>query len=57
MKTLSVCIVVFLILLVVGNMSYKDELVERDYYTTMVCEGAWPDYKNLNVECENVETE
>lgn len=53
MKTLSVCIVVFLILLVVGNMSYKDELVERDYYTTMVCEGAWPDYKNLNVNCED----
>lgn len=57
MKTLSVCIVVFLILLVVGDMGYKDELVERDHYTLMVCEGAWPDYKNLNVECENVETE
>ena len=32
----------------VGEMDYRDELRQ---YQTMVCEGTWPNYKDLEVDC------
>jgi len=54
MKALFVFIVVFLILSVAGHVAYEDWVVERDHYTYMVCEGTWPNYKKLNVNCEEL---
>ena len=44
-------IAVFIALGIIGNMDYSDaELAER-HYAKMVCEKHWPDYKELNPEC------
>jgi len=34
-----------------GNLAYEDSLSQAELYRTMVCEGTWPDYKNLNPTC------
>jgi hypothetical protein len=45
--------VIFLIALgIVGNGDYEDELAGELFYKEMVCDGKWPDYKNLGVICE-----
>ena len=36
---------------VVGNADYEDALAEEAFYIEMVCEGKWPDYKNLEPSC------
>jgi len=36
----------------VGAMDYDDAVQAENTYTQMVCDGLWPDYKNLNVECD-----
>jgi len=36
----------------VGEMDYQDALAEEAHYTSMVCAGKWPDYKNLGISCE-----
>jgi len=46
--------VIFLIALgLVGNADYEDELAEEAFYVEMVCDGKWPDYKELGVTCED----
>lgn len=45
-------IVVLLLIGMMGNLEYEDELAEQAFYEEMVCEGKWPDYKNLEVKCE-----
>ena len=42
---------VFTVLGLMGNFVYEDALSQADLYQTMVCEGTWPDYKNLNPSC------
>lgn len=37
---------------VVGTMDYNDAVQAEKRYAQMVCDGLWPDYKNLNVECD-----
>ena len=45
---------IFLIALgLVGNGDYQDELAEEAFYKEMVCDGNWPDYKELGVICES----
>jgi hypothetical protein len=36
----------------VGAMDYEDAVQAETRYNTMVCDGLWPDYKNLNPECK-----
>ena len=36
----------------VGASDYETEQLEADYYTSMVCEGHWPDYEQRNPVCE-----
>jgi len=45
-------IALFAIVVFVSNMSYEDELNQYVYYEAMVCEGYWPNYKNLDVQCD-----
>lgn len=48
-------LVMFLIVLgLVGNADYEDELAEEAFYVEMVCDGKWPDYKELGVTCEDL---
>ena len=35
----------------VGDADYEDVLAEEAFYIEMVCEGKWPDYKNLEPSC------
>ena len=35
----------------VGNADLEEAKRQADHYTTMVCEGHWPDYDNRNPEC------
>lgn len=41
----------FLILAAVGNMDYHDAVLAEQHYATMACDGYWPDYKELKLEC------
>jgi hypothetical protein len=49
--------VLFLILGIVGNMDYHDAVLEEQHYVTMVCDGFWPDYQELEPECDRSEKE
>lgn len=42
----------FLIFGIVGNMDYEDAKNDGAFYAQMVCEGTWPDYKNLSPVCD-----
>lgn len=52
----TVVMVVLLIILLaaIGDSDYQDALDQEAYYSEMVCKGLWPDYKNLGVECEDI---
>jgi hypothetical protein len=36
----------------VGSSDYEAEVAQEELYTSMVCEGLWPDYENRNPNCE-----
>ena len=36
----------------VGAMDYEDEVLQQTHYIEMVCDGHWPDYKEITPECE-----
>ena len=56
-KKLAITLLVgFLIVMgLVGNADYADAVAEEQFYKQMVCEGKWPDYKNLGVDCEDIQ--
>jgi hypothetical protein len=56
-KKLAITLLVgFLIAMgLVGNADYADAVAEEQFYKQMVCEGKWPDYKNLGVDCEDIQ--
>jgi O-antigen/teichoic acid export membrane protein len=35
----------------IGEMGYQDALIEQEIYAELVCDGTYPDYKNINPEC------
>ena len=43
-------ILVSVAFLIVGTISYEDEVEEMNHYCEMVESGAWPNYKNLDCE-------
>lgn len=51
MQTFLIIAAFFAAVLLVGSMSYQDMVEEDAFYTQMVCEGTWPDYKNLSPVC------
>ena len=52
MKTLLAVIALVAVLGIVGTMDYQDELKEAEHYAAMVCDGSWPNYKGIEVDCE-----
>lgn len=53
MKTALVIVSLTVILGLVGMMDYQDAKLESVLYKHNVCEGIWPDYKNLKVKCND----
>lgn len=51
MKTLLTFIAALAILAVVGTMDFEDAKANDAYYVSMVCDGLWPNYKNLDITC------
>lgn len=45
--------VVVLLIGMVGDMDYQDELAEEQFYCEQVNGGHWPDYKNIAAEVCN----
>ena len=43
----------FLILGFAGASDHEIEKEDAARYTSMVCQGIWPDYKNSNPSCNN----
>ena len=39
---------------IVGTMDYQDELKDAERYATMVCDGRWPNYKGIEVDCSGL---
>tara|TARA_R110002020_G_scaffold270775_1_gene486024 strand:+ start:62 stop:232 length:171 start_codon:yes stop_codon:yes gene_type:complete len=37
---------------IVGEMDYQDAIQAEIHYQKMVCDGHYPDYKNLNPSCD-----
>lgn len=52
MKTLFSIAAFITVFGLVGNMDYQDEMKEQDRYHTMVCDGSWPNYKALEIDCD-----
>ena len=40
------------VLALIGEMGYQDALIEQELYAELVCDGTYPDYKNINPECK-----
>jgi len=45
--------VIVLLVGMVGDMDYQDELAEEQFYCEQVNGGHWPDYKNIAAEVCN----
>ena len=37
---------------VVGKMDAEDQQIQADHYSEMVCQGHWPDYRDIKPDCE-----
>lgn len=46
-----VFVVLFLAFLAAGSLDYQSEVEEETIYHTNVCDGFWPDYKDLKPVC------
>lgn len=51
MKALFTVVALIAVIGMVGTMDYQDELREAEHYEAMVCNGHWPNYKNIEVNC------
>jgi hypothetical protein len=36
----------------IGNMDYQDEVNDELRYTRMVCDNLYPNYRNLDIDCD-----
>lgn len=44
-------IVVVGLFMLASSMDYADEFAEEEHYMKMVCDGYWPNYRNLVFTC------
>ena len=51
MKTLFALVALVALIGIAGTMDYQDELKEAEHYAAMVCNEAWPNYKEIEVDC------
>ena len=49
--TIYITMIIAVLFLVIGTTSYKGSLADAEQYSIMVCEGTWPDYKDINPDC------
>ena len=42
----------FILLGLMGQQDYEQEIQDAETYKNMVCDGYWPDYKNLELNCD-----
>ena len=54
MKTLLAMVALVALIGIVGTMDYQDELKEAEHYAAMVCDGNWPNYKEIEVDCSEL---
>lgn len=46
-------ITVFVVILgYIGNLDYQDEVNDESNYKQMVCQNVWPNYRNLDIDCD-----
>ena len=50
MKVYIICAIVLAVAFLQG-CGYDDETLAADHYASMVCAGAWPDFKHVKPEC------
>lgn len=51
MKTLLAVVALIAVVGIAGAMDYRDALKEAEHYEKMVCNGHWPNYKSVEVDC------
>tara|TARA_R110000772_G_scaffold131557_1_gene239809 strand:- start:5394 stop:5570 length:177 start_codon:yes stop_codon:yes gene_type:complete len=47
-----VAIILAASLLYVGDADYREALMSEAIYNQNVCDGVWPDYNNMQPDCE-----
>ena len=52
MNKLIIFLGILVAFLIVSNMDYQNEVVAEQAYKRDVCEGIYPNYKTLKVECK-----
>jgi hypothetical protein len=50
---ITIALVIIWLVIAVSNMALQDEIDESNIYKENVCSGHWPDYKNINPQCED----
>lgn len=45
-------LITLLVIGILGEADYKDEVVLENQYKQMVCTGAWPNYKHIDLACD-----
>ncbi len=40
-----------ILFMLASSLSVQDEIAEGTHYTEMVCQGHWPDYKEISPDC------
>ena len=53
MKALFSVVALVALFGIAGTMDYQDELKEAEHYAAMVCDGSWPNYKEIEVDCNS----
>ena len=53
LKNFSILAAILLALGWIGNQDFQDELIEEQRYLEDVCDGIYPDFKNLKPKCLN----
>lgn len=52
MKLIIAIICVLVVWGFLAGQDFDDIQIQNDHYSDMVCAGAWPDYKELGIECQ-----
>ena len=52
MRPIIFAVLAVMLIVMVGSMSYQDEIEAERVYVENVCAGAWPDYRDLKPDCE-----
>lgn len=52
MKNLLAVVALIAVVGIAGTMDYHDALKEAERYVEMVCNGHWPNYKSVEVDCD-----